>query len=136
MSVSKSIRKRPGNDQGRGALILGPWPNRHASARELCRSLIINRCYPHNPFHSPMALPQMGAYSAVTEGRREMSRFRIAEVAQEMSKMETMSRVLVDHNWTSIEEWVRALRDLADLDDQALDKIQSMHNLQGNGTTG
>ena len=65
-----------------------------------------------------------------------MSRLGMAEVTQAMSKMETMSRVLVDHNWTSIEEWVRALRDLADLDDQALDEIQSLHGRQGTGTAG
>jgi hypothetical protein len=53
-----------------------------------------------------------------------------------MSKIETMSRVLIDHNWTSIEEWVRALRDLADLDDQALDEIESMHSRQSNGAAG
>jgi hypothetical protein len=65
-----------------------------------------------------------------------MSRFGTAEVVQRMSKIETMSRILVDHNWTSIEEWVRALRDLADLDDQALDEILSMHSRQGNSTAG
>ena len=53
-----------------------------------------------------------------------------------MSKIETMSRVLVDHNWTSIEEWVRAVRDLADLDDQALDEIQSIHHHQGSSAAG
>jgi hypothetical protein len=63
-----------------------------------------------------------------------MSRFGTAEVAHRMSKMETMSRVLVDHNWTSIEEWVCALRDLADLDDQALDEIENLHSRQANGT--
>lgn len=42
----------------------------------------------------------------------------------QMAKMETMSRVLVEHDWTSIEEWVRAVRDLADLDDQALDELE------------
>lgn len=41
-----------------------------------------------------------------------------------MAKMETMRRVLVDHDWTSLEEWVRAVRDLADLDDQALDELE------------
>jgi hypothetical protein len=50
-----------------------------------------------------------------------------------MSKIETMSRVLVDHNWTSIEEWVCAVRDLADLDDKTLDEIESMHSRQYNG---
>lgn len=45
-----------------------------------------------------------------------------------MAKMETMSRVLVDHNWSSLQEWVRAVRDLADLDDQALDELERMSN--------
>lgn len=53
-----------------------------------------------------------------------------------MSKIETMNRILVDHNWTSLEEWVRAVRDLADLDDQALDEIQSLHSRQSPGTAG
>jgi hypothetical protein len=53
-----------------------------------------------------------------------------------MSKTQTMSRVLVDHNWTSIEEWVCALRDLADLDDEALDEIESLHSRQSNGGAG
>jgi hypothetical protein len=51
-----------------------------------------------------------------------------------MSKIETMSRVLVDHNWTRLEEWVRAVRDLADLDDQTLDEIENMHSRQSNST--
>ena len=43
-----------------------------------------------------------------------------------MAKMEIMSRILVDHDWTSAEEWVRAVRDLADFDDQALDELERM----------
>jgi hypothetical protein len=43
-----------------------------------------------------------------------------------MAKMEAMGRVLVDHNWTSLEEWVRAVRDLADLDDQALEELERL----------
>jgi hypothetical protein len=49
-----------------------------------------------------------------------------------MAKMETMSRVPVEHNWTSTEEWVRAVRDLADLDDQALDEPERMGNRKNN----
>jgi hypothetical protein len=67
------------------------------------------------------------------EGRRDTVCFNPAGVTHRMSKMETMSRVLVDHNWTSIEEWVCAVRDLADLDDQTLDEIESMHSRQYNG---
>ncbi len=43
-----------------------------------------------------------------------------------MSKMETMCRVLIDHNWTSVEEWVRAVRDLADLNDQTVAELERM----------
>ena len=45
-----------------------------------------------------------------------------------------MGRVLVAHNWPRLEEWVRAVRDLADLDDQTLDEIENMHSRQSNGT--
>lgn len=41
-----------------------------------------------------------------------------------MAKMESMSRIVVDHDWFSLEEWVQAIRDLADLDDQALDQLE------------
>jgi hypothetical protein len=47
-----------------------------------------------------------------------------------MAKMDTMSRILVDHDWTCLDEWVRAVRDLADLDDQALDELERIGNRQ------
>lgn len=52
-----------------------------------------------------------------------------------MAKLETMRRVLVDHDWTSIEEWVRAVRDLADLDDQALAELERIGSCKHTSTS-
>jgi hypothetical protein len=82
--------------------------------------------------HPPPASILLG----IDEGTQDRVCFNPAEVRHQMSKMQTMSRVLVDHNWTNIEEWVCALRDLADLDDEALDEIESLHSRQSNGTAG
>ncbi len=35
----------------------------------------------------------------------------------------TMNRVLYRHNWSSLDEWVQALDELADCSDEAVDEL-------------
>ena len=131
----KPTWKGADDDQGRGFLIPCPRSSPSASARPDCGEFSTST----EVIPTILVIPTWRCLSwplilKVVEGKRNTSRFNTSEVAYRMSKMETMSSVLVDHNWTSIEEWVCALCDLADLDDQALDEIESMHSRQGNGT--
>ncbi|MGF1639569.1 MAG: hypothetical protein ACFCUO_01320 [Rhodospirillales bacterium] len=40
-----------------------------------------------------------------------------------MTSLQTMSRVLYRHSWESLDDWVDALDDLADLDDADIDEV-------------
>lgn len=40
-----------------------------------------------------------------------------------MPNVAKMSRVLYRHEWSSLDEWVEALAELADCNDQAIDEV-------------
>ena len=45
-----------------------------------------------------------------------------------MMTRESMSRVLYSHNWDSLDDWVDALNDLADLSDDDIDDVVRIAN--------
>ena len=45
-----------------------------------------------------------------------------------MMTRESMSRVLYRHNWDSLDDWVDALNDLADLSDDDIDDVVRIAN--------
>jgi hypothetical protein len=46
----------------------------------------------------------------------------------DMMTRDTMSRVLYRHNWDSLDDWVDALNDLADLSDDDIDDVVRIAN--------
>ena len=46
----------------------------------------------------------------------------------DMMTRESMSRVLYRHNWDSLDDWVDALNDLADLSDDDIDEVVRIAN--------
>jgi hypothetical protein len=46
----------------------------------------------------------------------------------DMMTRESMSRVLYRHNWDSLDDWVDALNDLADLSDDDIDDVVRIAN--------
>lgn len=47
-----------------------------------------------------------------------------------MRDLEDMSRVLCGHSWTSVGDWVRAVHELADLNDNEVDKLTALHGTE------
>ena len=48
-----------------------------------------------------------------------------------MPNIGKMSRVLYRHDWTSLDEWVEALNELADCSDEALDEVVRVAHRRG-----
>jgi hypothetical protein len=43
-----------------------------------------------------------------------------------MPDLQQMTRVLYRHDWTSVDQWVRSLDDLADLTDEQIDELERL----------
>jgi hypothetical protein len=51
----------------------------------------------------------------------------IQDKGADMSDLEQLNRILYQHKWRSLTDWVTTLDQLADLSDEEIEEIQQLH---------
>jgi hypothetical protein len=51
----------------------------------------------------------------------------IQDKGADMSDLEHLNRILYQHKWRSLQDWVTTLDELADLSDDEIEEIQRLH---------
>jgi hypothetical protein len=51
----------------------------------------------------------------------------IQDKGADMSDLEQLNRILYQHKWRSLQDWVTTLDELADLSDDEIEEIQRLH---------
>jgi hypothetical protein len=51
----------------------------------------------------------------------------IQDKGADMSDLEQLNRILYQHKWRTLQDWVTTLDELADLSDEEIEEIQQLH---------